>query len=58
MPIYMMPFYQLSVGVRKRFDLFRFRIVWDEDVNKRKYHLVKWDVVCMPKDHGGLGIKI
>jgi hypothetical protein len=40
MPLYMMSFYKISVGVRKRADYFRARLVWQEDKDKRKYHLV------------------
>jgi hypothetical protein len=27
------------------------------DHHKKKYRLIKWDVLCLPKDQGGLGIK-
>jgi hypothetical protein len=23
---------------------------------KKKYHLVNWQIVCIPKDQGGLGV--
>jgi hypothetical protein len=26
-------------------------------MGKKKYRLVKWDIICQPKDVGGLGIK-
>ena len=51
-----MSFYRIPVGVRKRIDYHRARLVWQEDKNKKKYHLVRWDVVCQPKEQGGLGI--
>jgi hypothetical protein len=54
--VYMMYFYKIPVGVTKRADYFRARLVWQEDKDKRKYHLVKWTVVCQPKDQGGLGV--
>jgi hypothetical protein len=25
---------------------------------KKKYRLTKWNIVCRPKDQGGLGIKV
>ena len=55
-PLYMMSFYSLPVGVRKKFDFFQSRFLWGEDQGIRKYHLVNWDTVCLPKDYGGLGI--
>lgn len=27
-------------------------------MEKRKYHLAKWDMVCQKKEYGGLGVKI
>ena len=55
-PLFMMSFYPLPVGVRKKADFFIARLVWQEDENKKKYHLVNWKTCCMPKDLGGLGI--
>ncbi|KAL7226194.1 hypothetical protein ACSBR1_021345 [Camellia fascicularis] len=31
--------------------------LWGDTLDKRKVHLVKWDVVCKVKKQGGLGIK-
>ena len=28
---------------------------WQNDGQKRKYRLVKWSILCQPKDQGGLG---
>ena len=56
-PYFMMSFYGLPAGVEKRMDFFRARLLWQEDDQKRKYHLVKWSEVCRPKDMGGLGIQ-
>ena len=32
--------------------------LWNDYVDKRKYHLVWWDLVCKPIDQGGLGIDL
>lgn len=55
-PMYMISFYRLPVGVRDRIDFFRKRFFWQEDQGIRKYHLVNWQEICSPKDQGGLGI--
>jgi hypothetical protein len=31
-------------------------LLWLEKDGVRKYHLVKWEIVCMPQDQGGLGV--
>jgi hypothetical protein len=28
------------------------------DSQKKKYRLIKWSIICQPKDQGGLGIQI
>ena len=32
------------------------RFFWQSDEQKRKYRLAKWDILCQPKNQGGLGI--
>ena len=29
---------------------------WNDTVEQRKYHLVRWVIVCKPLSKGGLGI--
>ncbi|KAG8086542.1 hypothetical protein GUJ93_ZPchr0010g7976 [Zizania palustris] len=55
-PFYMLSFYPLPKGVRKRLDYFRARLLWQEDAGSRKYHLEKWPVICTPKNMGGMGV--
>ena len=56
LPVYMMSFFEIPKGVLKKLDYFRFRFFWQGDENKRKYRLARWNILCQPKDQGGLGI--
>jgi len=56
LPMYMMSFFEIPKGLRKKLDYFRSRFFWQTDEYKRKYRLAKWDILCQPKDQGGLGI--
>ena len=57
MPMFLLSFFEVPVGVRKRLDFYRSRFFWQSDDPKRKYRLAKWDIICRPKDQRGLGIK-
>jgi hypothetical protein len=54
--LYMLSFYRVPPGVRKKMDMHRAGFLWSGDKNKKKYHMISWPVVCLPKDQGGLGI--
>jgi hypothetical protein len=58
MPMFMLSFLEIPVGVRKRLDYFRSRFFWQSDGHKKKYRLTKWNVICRPKDQGGLGVEV
>ena len=53
----MMSFFELPKGVVEKIDCFRSSFYWQNDQHKRKCRLVKWEVMCQPKDQGGLGIQ-
>jgi hypothetical protein len=55
--MFLLSFFEIPVGVRKRLDFYRSRFFWQSDELKRKYRLARWDVICRPKDQGGLGIE-
>ena len=57
MPMFLLSFFEVPVGVRKRLDFYRSRFFWQSDELKRKYRLAKWDIICRLKDQGGLGIE-
>jgi hypothetical protein len=58
LPMFLLSFFEIPIGVRKRLDFFRSRFFWQSDGSKRKYRLSKWDIMCRPKDQGGLGIEV
>ena len=57
MVLYMLSFFQIPKGVLQRRDYFRSRFFWQGDSENKKYRLTKWNVVCRPKDQGGLGVQ-
>ena len=57
MPMFLLSFFEIPKGVRKRLDFFRSRFFWQSDEAKRKYRLVRWYILCRPKDQDGLGIE-
>ena len=58
LPMFMLSFLEIPKGVLKRLDFYRSRFFWQSDQNKQKYRLTKWNIVCRPKDQGGLGIEV
>jgi hypothetical protein len=41
----------------KKIKYFRSRFFWQNDEHKKKYRLAKWNILCQPKEQGGLGIQ-
>ena len=55
-PDYVMQGALLPSRVCKEIDRANKNFLWGLTPEKRKMHLVNWDIVTWPKDHGGLGI--
>jgi hypothetical protein len=53
----MISFFEIPRGVLERIDCFRSRFFWQGGNHKNKYRLAKWDILCQPKDQGGLEIQ-
>jgi hypothetical protein len=56
--MFLLTFFELPVGVRKRLDSFRSIFFWQSDWHKRKYRVTNGNILCRPKDQGGLGIEV
>lgn len=54
-PMYMMGFYLLPDQVHHKMDAIRARFFLDGLEGKKKYHMIKWEALCIPKEDGGLG---
>lgn len=56
LPMFAMSLYMFPEGAHADMDKFQSRFFWQGEADKQKYHMVKWQDICMPKDKGGLGI--
>jgi hypothetical protein len=54
--MYMMSFFFIPKGVLKKLDYSRSRFFWQGDEDKKKYRLVKWSILCEPKDQWSIDI--
>ena len=50
-------FFEVPKGVLEKLDYYRSGFFWQSDDHRKKYRLVKWSILCQPKELGGLGIK-
>jgi hypothetical protein len=57
-PMFLLSFFAIPIGVRKRLDFYRSRFFWQSDEHKKKYKLTRWNIICRPKDQGGLRIEV
>jgi hypothetical protein len=56
--MFILSFFKLSKGVRKRLDFYRFCFLWQSDQTKKKNRLTRYNIIYRPKDQGGLGIEV
>jgi hypothetical protein len=53
LPIYMMGFFHLHEGVHQQMDTIRSKFFWGSDGENFKYHMIKWENTCLPREFGG-----
>ena len=56
LPIFMMSFLEIPTSVLQKLDAIRSRFFWQGGHHKKKYRLAKWEIICQPKEIGGLGV--
>ncbi|KAJ9678729.1 hypothetical protein PVL29_020805 [Vitis rotundifolia] len=57
LPIYFMSLLRLPSLVRRRLEQIQRDFLWGGGNLERKPHLVRWEMVCLSKKKGGLGVK-
>jgi hypothetical protein len=58
LPVFMLSFFEVPKGVLEKLTSFSLDFFWQNDSQKKEYRLTKWNIVCQPKDQGGLAIEI
>jgi hypothetical protein len=52
-----MSFFEIPRGVLKKLEFYRSRFFWQNDDHKKNiYILIKWPILCQPKEQSGMGV--
>ncbi|RVX19153.1 putative ribonuclease H protein [Vitis vinifera] len=57
LPIYFMSLFVIPRKVRLRLEKIQREFLWGDMEERRKIHLVRWEVTCKDMRHGGLGLR-
>ncbi|XP_011621700.1 uncharacterized protein LOC105420276 [Amborella trichopoda] len=55
--VYQMSLIHIPASVAKRLEKMMRDLLWGATIERRKFHLLRWDKVCSPKKEGGLDIR-
>jgi hypothetical protein len=55
--MFMLSFFEKTKGVLEKIDYYCSRFFLQNDSQKKKYRLMKWDIICQPREQGGLGVQ-
>jgi hypothetical protein len=55
-PIYLPPFFKFPKWAIDLINSHMANCFWDDYHGHSKMHLANWDLICMSKEYGGLGI--
>jgi hypothetical protein len=54
--IFMLSFFEVLRRVLEKIDHYRSMFYWQSDQHKKKYKLVRWNIICQPREQGSLDI--
>jgi hypothetical protein len=54
--MFMLSFFEISKGVLEKLTILD-QFFWQNDSQKKKYRLTKWNIICQSKDQSGLEIQ-
>ena len=54
-PSYFLSLFKIPVSIALKIEKLQRDFLWSKAEEKKKDHLIRWDVVCSPKELGGLG---
>jgi hypothetical protein len=53
MPVYIMGFYLLPLGIHDKMNSIRSKFFWQGSNEELKYHMAKWEMLALAEPHGG-----
>lgn len=57
LPVYLLLLFTVPISIANKMEEIMRNFIWGTTNKGRRYHLMAWDLVCQPKEWGGLGIR-